>query len=331
MNFETNSGYANPLVYVAFKQLVALDGKGGDSIAISLLNSLVPDFQSNPLQSLESATLDIPIIVDHGMRPLQMDFHAVNSCGEHLILELQLRRHIFFDERILFYATRTYSHQIDNQTLATGSWHKKLKKTYAIQILDYDSNKIIGISDPEVEDSLKERIAKHPMKTGNFIKHYLMTDRFSGQEIDHLQIIQVELPRAESLDLFPPDKNFTEQRWWLSILNHSKEYTEEYIEKLYKEEIMPNTIYEGLGRIKLDKWTPNLLQDYNREVAEIREFYAPQIAMDMKDAEERGIAIGEERGKRETALSMLADGMSVATVSKYTGLSTKELEQLKAQ
>jgi predicted transposase YdaD len=45
-----------------------------------------------------------------------------------------------------------------------------------------------------------------------------------------------------------------------------------------------------------------------------------------------GIAIGEERGElkkaKETALSMLVDGLPVETISKYTGLSVHEVEAL---
>jgi hypothetical protein len=48
--------------------------------------------------------------------------------------------------------------------------------------------------------------------------------------------------------------------------------------------------------------------------------------------EERGITIGEERGialkARETALSMLKDGLSHETVSKYSGLSIEEVRSL---
>ena len=178
-----------------------------------------------------------------------------------------------------------------------------------------------------------DRVAKHPMKAGDFMKHYVMTDRFSGQQIDHLQIIQVELPRAESLNLFPPSPEFTEQRWWLSLLNNSKEYTEEYIEKLYKEGVMPRAIHEGLERIKIDKWNPSLLKDYNREVAEMREFYAPQIAMDMNTAREEGEKKGRMEGrmeeKREAAKNFLSAGVDVSIIANSLGLSPDEIKSLK--
>jgi predicted transposase/invertase (TIGR01784 family) len=44
---------------------------------------------------------------------------------------------------------------------------------------------------------------------------------------------------------------------------------------------------------------------------------------------EEGRAEGELKKARETALSMLSDGLSVETISKYTGLSVQEIEALR--
>jgi predicted transposase/invertase (TIGR01784 family) len=44
-----------------------------------------------------------------------------------------------------------------------------------------------------------------------------------------------------------------------------------------------------------------------------------------------GYGDGELKVKRETAVSMLRDGLPIKTVSKYTGLSVDEIESLKAR
>ncbi|MCQ2152498.1 MAG: hypothetical protein MJY70_05535, partial [Bacteroidales bacterium] len=41
-----------------------------------------------------------------------------------------------------------------------------------------------------------------------------------------------------------------------------------------------------------------------------------------------GIALGEARGKAETALAMLANGLDIALVSKCTGLSEQQIQDL---
>jgi predicted transposase/invertase (TIGR01784 family) len=52
-----------------------------------------------------------------------------------------------------------------------------------------------------------------------------------------------------------------------------------------------------------------------------------------EEGEEIGIAKGEVKGrteeKKETALKMLSDGMSIENVCKYTGLSAQQIEQIK--
>jgi predicted transposase YdaD len=44
-----------------------------------------------------------------------------------------------------------------------------------------------------------------------------------------------------------------------------------------------------------------------------------------------GIAEGEARKARETALSMLSDGMPIETISKYTGLPVEEIRRISSK
>jgi predicted transposase/invertase (TIGR01784 family) len=172
------------------------------------------------------------------------------------------------------------------------------------------------------------------MKDGCFMKWYVFTDKFSGQEIDYIQLIQVELPRAEALGLFPPGRDLDEKHWWMSLFNHSKEYSPELVEKLYKEGTMPQGVYEGLKRMEIKTWNPTLLRKYQRDVEEMREFYAPQIAMDIVDAKNEGIAIGEERGaakeKRELARNLLRNNVDINIIADSSGLSIEEIKSLKS-
>ena len=47
-----------------------------------------------------------------------------------------------------------------------------------------------------------------------------------------------------------------------------------------------------------------------------------------KEGRAEGIAEGEAKGKAETALAMLANGLDIALVSKCTGLSQQQIEEL---
>jgi predicted transposase/invertase (TIGR01784 family) len=50
----------------------------------------------------------------------------------------------------------------------------------------------------------------------------------------------------------------------------------------------------------------------------------------MKNSRLQGMAKGRVEEKKQTALSMLQDGMSISTISKYTGLSISEIQSLKS-
>ncbi|GHU18403.1 hypothetical protein FACS189472_06690 [Alphaproteobacteria bacterium] len=308
---------------------------------MSIINSLVPDFQENPIVSLKSAFLDMPAIEKCDIGAFSMDYHAINERNERLLLECQVFRHIKFDERALFYASRVYSNQFASMKNVKDSdsecWYEKLNRVYAIQILDYDSNRIRGIHRPNCDDELLKRVSKNPMQDGVFLKHYAMTDRFSGQEIDYLQMIQLELPRAERfLSLFPPTADLTIMQWWLSILKHAKEFTEEYVEKMHKEGIMPDIVYEGFRRMKYAKWNPGLQNEYMNSV-EMRRIYDTQITMDLNEADERARAEGKAEGKaegiaiekRETALNAIGMGLTTEQIAGLTGLTVDEINSLK--
>ncbi|MDR2681697.1 MAG: PD-(D/E)XK nuclease family transposase [Holosporaceae bacterium] len=347
MNSRIESAYANFLSNTAFKHLLAVSGRSENLAALSLLNSLIPDFEEDPIRSLEPACTDKEITdANNRTRTLQMDFHAITNRLEHVTIELQLYRHILFDERALAYAAVAYLQQLEGpRKIPASEWYKSLRKTYAVQFLNYDSNKITGIADPYITDPMIKRVREHPMKDGYFMKWYVFTDKFSGQEIDHIQLLQIELPRAEMMGLFPPSRDFNEKRWWMSLFNHSKEYSPEFVEKLYREGAMPQGVYEGLRRMEVKTWNSTLQKKYKEDVEEMREFYAPQIAMDMLDAKnegivigkEEGIAIGEARGKeegiaiekRKTALKLLAKKMDIADIAEIIGLSIEEIKSLK--
>ncbi|SHJ81433.1 hypothetical protein [Hespellia stercorisuis] len=49
----------------------------------------------------------------------------------------------------------------------------------------------------------------------------------------------------------------------------------------------------------------------------------------MASAERFGRIEGKIEGKRETAVEMLRDGMDDAQIQKYTGLSQKEIEEIR--
>jgi predicted transposase/invertase (TIGR01784 family) len=59
------------------------------------------------------------------------------------------------------------------------------------------------------------------------------------------------------------------------------------------------------------------------------DMFLSDLATDLDAAEKKGRHQGRQESKVETALSMLADGLPVEKVSKYTGLTIDEVKQFK--
>ena len=79
------------------------------------------------------------------------------------------------------------------------------------------------------------------------------------------------------------------------------------------------------GRMILVKLSKDEKAQYAAEREEkIRRDY--QASMNFARSE--GLAEGEAKGKHDNAARMKADGMDIALIEKYTGLSRKEISEL---
>ena len=311
--------YAVATADTAFKLMLSLALGSDKNIVISFLNSFIPAFRGDPITDAREAPVAIPALRRPGEKQTFMDLHVISSSGVHYLIEMQAQRHIMFDERSLFYACSTYSRQLSEKELSVEDWYTKLKAVIALQILDYDTNRVKGIKS-EVPDLLVQRTREHPLQTGEFIKHYLMTDQVSGQVIDYLQMVQVELPRAEAnKSLFPPIETFTTVDWWLSLLRHANDYTDDVIESFYSKRMMPENIYKALRRLDLTTWDPRVMKEYQEDLTR-RDLYGTVLAVERAE--------GEAEALERVARNLLRNGMNVDAVAQNTGLSEEQIKKL---
>lgn len=308
--------YAVATTDIAFKQL--LNPAEDKEVIISFLNTFVPVFAHDPVKDVRGAPTTIPPLPKtEEEKTTFMDMHVVASSGTRYIIEMQAHRHIQFDERALFYLCNTYGRQLSQTELSHKSWFRFLNPTIAIQVLDYDTNRIRGIADEELEDAMVNRVKDHKLPEGEFMKHYRLVDAKSGQEIRHIQMVQVELPRYIKRALFPPKKDFTPLEWWLSVLRHSKEYTHDYIETLSKQGIeMPDVIKKGFDRLSYRLWNAEMKREYNLQVAD-RELFATEYAVERSEGRAEGKAEGRAEGmiegKIEVIRQLVIDGVLTKT------------------
>lgn len=99
--------FAKATTDVSFKQL--LDPTKDKEVIISFLNTFVPQFAKDSVEYIEPASVVIPALPRDGDRKEKatfMDLHVKSKSGASYIIEMQARRHIYFDERALFYCKR---------------------------------------------------------------------------------------------------------------------------------------------------------------------------------------------------------------------------------
>jgi hypothetical protein len=210
-----------------------------------------------------------------------------------------------FDERALYYAAYTYSHQLSEEILKRHDWHESLRLVYAIQFLDYDTQRIRGIQAKEGEEDLDrpfiEEIQAHPMERDEFMKHYVMTDQNSGQTIKRgIHLIQIELPRVTSIRVLSPGQDgfversgdFSLSDWWYCVLKHAEEFDvvelgEEYGNRSDKFVYMPEPVYNAFRMLRREAWGPDLQIAYNRDDLEI-EKYSTAIAVERAEGQMEG-------------------------------------------
>jgi len=274
--------YARATTDIGFKQL--LDPSNDKENMLSFLNTFVPDLKNDPATDVDTAPLPIPALPRTGDSKITfMDMHVTSQKGEHYIVEMQAIRHLMFDERSLYYLCNTYGRQLPEKQLQQRDWFLSLKPTIAIQVLDYDTNRARGLQDKlGISDSLPNRVNANPMKDGDPIKHFKFQDTYSGQVMDYLQMIQIELPRYPK-KLYPPKANFTERDWWFSVLRYSSLYTPESIISFKKKGIkLPRFIEKGFERLAVQNWNPKLQKDYRVQAVD-RDLYAQTLEIERRE------------------------------------------------
>jgi len=326
--------FAVATIDTSFKHMLSLSTGSCASIVISFLNNLVPAFRLDKIENIREAPTAIPVLKRKGEKQTFMDLHVVTCKGVRYIIEVQAKRHVMFDERVLFYACSTYAHQLSEDVRESKDWYLNLKPVIALQILDYDTNRITGIKTVGgAQDTSVERVKNNKLSKSQFIKHYLFTEQLSGQIVEYLQVVQVELPRAEiNKKLFPPRPNFSELDWWLSLLRHADEYTFEQVEILHskdtaKENRMPDVIYKAFERLEFQKWSPELQQEYKEDIVQ-KELFTTIFAVERKEGIEEGRKEWIVEGKMNTARKLKSKGFSTKDIVELTEINSETIEAL---
>ena len=160
--------------------------------------------------------------------------------------------------------------------------------------------------------------------TKKAIEHYKLRNEGGEVLTDKLEFIYVSLPIIKE-KLYNKEK-LTELERFLLIANEEEE---ELVKKLSKGcKIMKE--YDSEARKVSSEEETLELYSYERKIlAQKAEAIHIESEAARKEGREEGILEGKRENQIEVAKRMLKDNTSLSLIEKYTGLSLKELEQLK--
>ena len=237
--------------------------------------------------------------IDKEMHPAERDAKGVvydmfckTDSGARIIVEVQRRKQPFYPERAVYYST----FQIQRQMEAGADAYDFLP-VYVVNILDFKMDKHDAGTDVKTVYRLYEERSRR-----------LLTDRVT--------FIFIELPRfMKTIDEL--DGNVLEGMYFcfknMSVLDERpKVLTHQIFSKIFEVSELYNMDQDTRDKV-IHKMTTE--RDLRNQMA-----YARQEAI------EEGLT----EARAEVARGMLADGMPVDKIAKYTNLSIEEIEALKS-
>lgn len=237
--------------------------------------------------------------IDKEMHPAERDAKGVvydmfckTDSGARIIVEVQRRKQPFYPERAVYYST----FQIQRQMEAGADAYDFLP-VYVVNILDF-------------------KMDKHDVGTDIKTVYRLYEERSRRLLTDRVTFIFIELPRfMKTIDEL--DGNVLEGMYFcfknMSVLDERpKVLTHQIFSKIFEVSELYNMDQDTRDKV-IHKMTTE--RDLRNQMA-----YARQEAI------EEGLT----EARAEVARGMLADGMPVDKIAKYTNLSIEEIEALKS-
>lgn len=219
-----------------------------------------------------------------------VDVKAVDENGNTFIVEMQVAESNFFHKRILYYTSQSYVAQLDE-----GVDYKKLKPVYFIGILEFE----IG------------------QNSNYFSRHKVLDVETKEQVIQDVEFNFIELPKFDKT---------------IDHLESSIDQWTYFIKNAENLNVIPENVKdEGLREAYLEadkqNWTKLELEDYLRAaLKEQDDIGRLEFAVNkaVKKAEE---TVRTERNV-EIAKTLRENGVAIEIISKSTGLSIEEIQNL---
>ena len=256
------------------------------------------------------------------------DVYCEGENGEKFIVEMQNAYQTYFKDRALFYST----FPIREQAPKGNEWDFKLNHIYTIALLNFNMN----------EDAFNKEEIRHHVQLCDTATHKIFYDK--------LEFIYVEIAKFnKSLD----ELETLYDKWLYALKNlykltqRPKALCDKVFDRLFEEAEIAKFTPQEQREYEASKMAyrdiKNSIDTAKREGKEeglaegMEKGLAEGMEKGLAEGMEKGLAEGMEKGMEkgmsqrslEIARTMLAKGMDAATVMEITGLSERQLKQLK--
>ena len=288
-----------------FKQLFGQEKN--KNILIAFLNTMLHGVQDEITDvTFLKVETDTEIIT---LRQSIVDVLCRTKDGTHFIVEMQRTSDTGFIQRALEYASRVYLNQrtIDKKKKNDQGGHRQTRPVIFLAIM---------------EKTL------FPKKK-EYLSHHQFRDILTGEhDIKEMSLSFLELSRFHKH--FDDLKDDIDR--WAYFFKNAEHISPDRLEEILAQGTIFGEAYKVLER---SAYSPEQLLEYTRY--DLKE---EEIETRISDATVAGITIGraEERAKAEKeklaekiemVKKMISDGLPTEVVSKYSGLSIKEIEALR--
>ncbi|MBO7462780.1 MAG: Rpn family recombination-promoting nuclease/putative transposase [Bacteroidales bacterium] len=262
------------------------------------------------------------------------DLKCKLDTGEEFIIEMQNEKQSFLDKRITYYMARGISNQGDIIKQKGDTITKKEKKKW-----NYDIKKVVGIFLLNFKIPGEER---HKVSRNCIVN---MNSRKKEISNEYLEYWKIQLPYYRKRKMNPENCKTELEYWLYNIANMDKMRNKvQFMDKTPALSRLGEVArYHVLSRVEQEKYMKEyddyvVLKDAMnvkyQEGAEKGEQRGEQrgFKKGMAEGIAKGMAQGKAEGERdakiETARQMKADGMAIALIIKYTGLSAEDIDKL---
>jgi predicted transposase/invertase (TIGR01784 family) len=280
--------YLDPKNDLTFKRIFGEHPR----LLISFLNALMPLAPGRFIESIEylppEQTPETPL-----KKNSIVDVKCIDNHKRRFIVEMQMFWNSFFNNRMVFNASKAYVRQIDRTDSYT-----LLQPVYSLGIIN---------------DAFDH-------KTLEFYHHYQTVNRNNTDEvIEGLEFVLVELPK------------FKPQRWadrkmaalWLRFLSEVKDQTENVSPDLLEN----GEIREALTLCEEGAFTPEELARYERYWDWIRT-ETGMLNTSKAEGLAEGLAKGKAEGVEETVLTAYRNNFSIEQIRLFSGLGEEAILEI---